>query len=246
MKKWFVLIWLLVGVALLSYHAGPGQQALAWKYAKAELQKAQELEESGHFEEAIEKLDDTMATLPTQDEPEEELQIARHKLQLSQLRNRFKLGHLAETLEGTMQLITDVEEVHGSHSEIAFEVREFLGRAYFQAQVALRLESAEEEVWIRFWELSRQNYRFLAENTEGRRNKTDRKNLEVVIKSFNEEILVPPVAAEGADTSGLAELLEEVPPTEEEGEALQPNDARPRDAPEDFPELEEMELDLGS
>ena len=247
MKKWLVLIWLLVGVGLLSYQAGPGQEALAWKYAKLRLKEAKEFQESGHYDEAIEKITESISTLPTPEEPEEDLLIARNKLRLAQLQNTFQLGKLAETLEGLILLVEEVEKEHGAQSEIAFEVREFLGRVYYHAMVALRLEAAEEAVWVRCFELARQNYRFLAENTKGSRNKVDRKNLEVVIKSFNEEILeLAAAASASADTTGLAELLEEAPEAEVEAEVLQPNDARPRDAPEDFPDLQEWEFDLGS
>ena len=43
-KKWFVLVWLLVPVALISYHFGPGQEALAWREADAHRNEARELE----------------------------------------------------------------------------------------------------------------------------------------------------------------------------------------------------------
>ena len=48
MKKWLILIWLLIPVALVSYHFGPGQAALAYRQAQAQLADAQKLEQDGH------------------------------------------------------------------------------------------------------------------------------------------------------------------------------------------------------
>ena len=53
LKKYLVLVWLLVPVALLSYHFGPGQQALAWQEAHAYRNAALEAEQQGHWEQAI-------------------------------------------------------------------------------------------------------------------------------------------------------------------------------------------------
>ena len=50
MKKWLVLVWLLAPVALLSYHYGPGQQAVAWQAARRHYERALRLEADGRFE----------------------------------------------------------------------------------------------------------------------------------------------------------------------------------------------------
>src|SRR5690606_15222809 len=64
MKKWLILLWLLIPVALLSYHFGPGQDALAFRQAQEHLLKAQEFEQAGHYEEAIEAYAESQAALP--------------------------------------------------------------------------------------------------------------------------------------------------------------------------------------
>lgn len=254
MKKWLILVWLLVPVALLSYHYGPGQDALAFRQAQEHLNTAKHLEQAGHYEEAIESYSESMATLPVSDEPSEDVAVARDQLRLAQIRGRFQLGHLAETIESLNVLVADVEREHGRQSALAYDVRDFLGRVHFQAMVALRLESAEEEVWLRHWELARQNFRFLAENTSGSRNDLDRQNLEVVIKSFNNP--PPPTAAAAAasatTTAGLNAVLTTPPPppptTPPNGIGGPPTtpDARPRQPTPEQPEPVANEFDLGS
>jgi tetratricopeptide (TPR) repeat protein len=181
-RKWLVLGWLMIPVALLSYHFGPGQDALAFRQAQEQLAEAQQLEATGQYEEAIEAYAETLATLPAASEHDVDVATARDQLRLAQIRGHFQLGRLAETIESLNVLIADVERQHGPRSPVSYDVRDFPGRVHFQAMVALRLESAEHDVWRRHWELSRQNFRFLAENTTGNRNRLDRQNLEVVIK----------------------------------------------------------------
>ncbi|QDU92853.1 hypothetical protein [Lignipirellula cremea] len=250
MKRWLLLLWLLVPVALLSYHFGPGQAALAYRQSQQNFQLAQELEETGHFDEAIDQYGEALSSLPATTEP---AAVARDQIRLAQVRVRFQQGRLAETLSSLGVLVEEIEQTHGADSALAYETRDFLGRVHYQAMAALRLESAEKEVWLRHWELSRQNYRYLAEHTPGGRNDRDRRNLEVVIKSFNDP--VPPTAASAAgggfDTAGLTDVITPPPPDAPIAPGFGPPpptviDARPREPTPESPAPELNEFDLGS
>ena len=244
MRRWLILLWLLIPVALLSYHYGPGQDAIALAESREHYQRAIRYRAQGHYEEAIQSYGDSLSKLPADQRQTSALQ---HQLRLGQLQTQFEQGRLAECLSGLALLLSDVDRDLGNESKLAFEVRESLGRAHYQAMLALRLEAAEEDVWMRHWELSRQNYRFLAEHTPSSRNLTDRKNLEVVIKSFDQP--VPPVAAAGGGASVSTAGLEAVQPTQNAAPGAGPpivSDARPRQAPEDVPEPNVSEFDLGS
>lgn len=248
MKKWLILAWLLIPVALVSYHFGPGQAALAYRQAQTHLANAQKLEQDGHFEEAIDRYGETLAALPESDEPPPAVALRRDQLRLAQIRARFQLGRLAETLDSLNVLIEDIERDHGADSALADDARDLLGRVHFQAMVALRLESAEEAVWKKHWELARQNFRFLAEHTTGRRNQLDRRNLEAVIKSFNlpPDTLAAPTAT-ATTTAGLAKT--KTAPTNAAAAGGPPTkaDARPRpQPPQRTPPPPPDEFDLGS
>jgi hypothetical protein len=249
MKKWLILIWLLIPVALVSYHFGPGQAALAYRQAQAQLADAQKLEQDGHFEEASDRYGETLAALPHSDEPSPDLAVRREQLRLAQVRARFQLGRLAETLDSLNVLIEEIEREHGANSDLANDARDLLGRVHYQAMVALRLESAEEAVWKKHWELARQNFRFLAEHTTGRRNQLDRRNLEVVIKSFDlpQEAFAAP--AGGATTTAGLVSNKPPPPNAAANGGGPPSkaDARPRpEAPPNKRPPPPDEFDLGS
>lgn len=212
MKKWLVLVWLLVPVALVSYHFGPGQEALAWREADEYRHAALDLERDGNWEQAVDAYQQSLNSLPPFGDDDQASVLSRDQLRLAQIRTRFQLGKLEETIANLRAFADEVEAAHGLASSIALESRELLGRVHFQAMVALRLESAEEAVWKKQWELARQNYRFLAEHSPRTRNGVDRKNLEVVIKSADlpPDAFPPPPAGGGG--GGAATAFSTIPP----------------------------------
>lgn len=89
MKKWLILAWLLILVALVSYHFGRGQAAFAYRQLQTHLADAQKLEQDGHFDEAIDRYGETLAALPESDEPPPDLALRRDQLRLAQIRSQL-------------------------------------------------------------------------------------------------------------------------------------------------------------
>jgi hypothetical protein len=250
LKRWLVLLWLLVPVGLISYHFGPGQRELAWREAAALRTDALRHERDQHWEQAIAAYGEALHAVPAQADDASAGALARDQLRLAQIRAAFQLGKLDETLVDTQQFVKDVEATHGQNSPLAYDARDFWGRVHYQAMIALRLESAEKQVWMKHWELSRQNFRFLAEHSPPSRNHLDRKNLEVVIKSANLPTPPPPPAGGGGGGGGAAALTfvppppTQTPPTA--GAGVAPPDSRPRAATQNLSEVTPPEFELGS
>jgi hypothetical protein len=247
-KKWLILIWLLVPVALVSYHYGPGQRELAWREAAAFRAEAAVHEKNQHWEQAVAAYGKAVSAVPTFADDANAATLARDQLRLAQLRAAFQLGKLDDTLTDTRQFVEYVEATHGADSQLAFDARDFLGRVHYQAMIALRLESAEKQVWMKHWELSRQNFRFLAEHTHANRNDWDRKNLEVVIKSANLPTPPPPPAGGGGGGGG-AVAVTFTPPTQAPpatGAGVAPPDNRPRAPTLNSSEVTPPEFERGS
>lgn len=249
-KKWLVVLWLLVPVALLSYHFGPGQQELAWREAAEARAAAVGFEKNQHWEPAIEEYAKAANAVPSLGNDGSSAALARDQLRLAQIRAAFQLGKLEDTLTDLGQFVEQVEATHGPTSPLGFDARDFLGRVHYQAMIALRLESAEEQVWMKQWELSRQNFRFLAEHTPPSRNALDRKNLEVVIKSANLPPLPPPPASGGGGGGGAAAPTLFTPPPPNapptSGTTTAPPDQRPRAPTLNNSEVTPPEFELGS
>jgi len=246
MKKWFVLVWLLVPVGLLSYHFGPGQEARGWSESRLHVSQAKKLESEGHWEEAIAAYQQALTVLPASDETDGDEALARDQLRLSQINARFELGHLQEAIDELRLLATEVDGRYDSDSPVALDVRDLLGRVHFRAMVALRLESAEEAVWKRQWELSRQNYRHLAEHSTGPRNRIDRQNLEAVIKSANlPEIAFATPTSINAVTTGLTTKKAKVK-ANANGPPQKTADARALVTPQKQKKVDPPEFELGN
>src|SRR6185437_4363381 len=107
-KKWLVLLWLLAPVALVSYHFGPGQKALAWREAQRHLDEARQYETQGHWEEAVDAYGRALNALPADADPSREEEAARGKLRLAQIRAGFELGQLVESVDALRGLSEDV------------------------------------------------------------------------------------------------------------------------------------------
>lgn len=249
LKKWLVLVWLLVPVGLLSYHYGPGRQALAWQEAASLRTQARAAETEGHWEKAVASYGQAVGAVPTSDVSTGEVDasdaaFARDQLRLAQLRSSFQLGDLATSLADMEQFVKQVEATHGLDSPVTFDARDLLGRIHYQAMVALRLESAEKEVWMRHWELSRQNFRFLAEHSPKSRNLSDRKNLEVVIKSAN--LPTPPVPSGGGGGGGAALQASKSPTPPTSGTGVAPPDQRRLNPTNSISEVNPPEFELGN
>jgi hypothetical protein len=246
-KKWFVLVWLLVPVGLLSYHFGPGQRELAWREAAALRAEAAGHEKEQHWEQAIAAYGKAMNAVPAVGDNASAATLARDQLRLAQIRAAFQLGKLDTTLTDTRQFVEQVEATHGPESHLAYDARDFLGRVHYQAMIALRLESAEKQVWMKHWELSRQNFRFLAEHSGGKRNELDRQNLEVVIKSAN--LPPPPVPPTSSTATAASATTTFTPPTQAPPTTAvntAPPDNRPRAPTLNNAEVTPPEFELGS
>lgn len=248
LKRWLIVIWLLVPVGLVSYHFGPGQRELAWREAAALRAEAEKHERNQHWEQAIAAFGQAVSAVPATSDEASGATLARDQLRLAQLKAAFQLGKLDDTLTDTRQFIEHVEATHGPQSQLAFDARDFLGRVHYQAMIALRLESAEKEVWMKQWELSRQNFRFLAEHSGADRNQLDRQNLEVVIKSANLPTPPPPPAG-GGGGGGAATIATFTPPTQTPpttGAGVAPPDQRPRAPTLNNSEITPPEFEKGS
>lgn len=248
LKRWLIAIWLLVPVGLVSYHFGPGQRELAWREAAALRAAAEKHERNQHWEQAIAAYGQAVSAVPTTGDDASGATLARDQLRLAQLKAAFQLGKLDDTLTDTRQFVEHIEATHGPDSQLAFDARDFLGRVHYQAMIALRLESAEKEVWMKQWELSRQNFRFLAEHSGAQRNQLDRQNLEVVIKSANLPTPPPPPAG-GGGGGGAAAAVTFTPPTQSPpttGAGVAQPDSRPRAPTLNNSELTPPEFEKGS
>lgn len=177
-KKLLLSLWLVLPVALLAYHYGPGREGMARDQVAELLVKSKAAESTGDWTRAVKLYDDALALLPHSDTD------TRGHIRLARAEARIPIGELPEAMQDFETLLDDVTVAEGN-SPLALEVRESLASSQYYAAWLMRLEGADRQEWTIPADQARQNYRMLAEvsGKAGDARLTDReKNLEATIR----------------------------------------------------------------
>jgi hypothetical protein len=175
-KKILLAVWLLLPVALLAYHYGPGQARLAQDRAALKISEAKAFEAKEDWASAYRVWGEALAGTPA-DQKEAQFQI-----RLSQSRARVQMGGIPEAMEDMSTLLDEVVAANGKKT-LQEEIRGSLASSQYYVAWLMRLEGAEGEEWMPRAESARQNFRLLAENTKGTEIAASyEKNLEAVIR----------------------------------------------------------------
>lgn len=175
-KKILFALWLLVPVAMLAYHFGPGQVRLGTERAARAIAEARALEAAEAWPEAVQAWADALAATPADEK------LARFQLRLAHANARIYAGELPEAMEDMETLLT---ETHAAKVDAAFqrEVRGSLGSARYYTAWLMRLEGAATDEWLVQSESARQHFRLLAEETKTTSQAAGfEKNLEATVR----------------------------------------------------------------
>lgn len=159
-KKLFLTLWLLSPVALLAFHYGPGQLALARDEAAKLVATATERENAEDWSGAASAYAEAIAKLPAEE------QRARWQLRLAQSKARMHAGELPEAIGDMEGLLAEMSKAGAPPRQLA-EVRAELGSAEYYAGWLMRLEGAATEEWMIEVENARQHFRLLSEQNLG-------------------------------------------------------------------------------
>jgi len=158
MKKWFLLLWILVPLPVLVWHFGAGQQWLARDRAHALLGDARAAESKKAwaeaevlYKQAADEVKDSEAALKTQ-------------LDIALARTRYRQGGAVDSIDLIDRVISD-KRFASQPERLQREARELAGRIHYYAAWVMRLEGAQRDLWMEEAELSRQNFRLLSEQT---------------------------------------------------------------------------------
>ena len=160
MKRYLALFWLLLPLPLVVLHFSHGQQWLAADRARDHVAVAEAAERAGDWKAADEAWQEA-ARLVGENETELKLRI-----ELSQIRTRFRMGEAVEAIDRSEALLND-PRISSMPAGFQDEARELAGRIHYYAAWVMRLEGADRELWMEEAELSRQSYRMLIEHPAG-------------------------------------------------------------------------------
>jgi hypothetical protein len=163
MRKYFVLLWLLCPVAVLTYHFNYGQAELAREQARERLVHIRGLEQAKEpdWESILAEYDKVAAQLPPTDHPR-----ARHQVRLAKAKARLEMLDIAGALADLTQLLAESAAASGEDAPTTRAIRETQGKAFYYATSLLRASGATEDEWRPYAERTRQVFRYLAEHQD--------------------------------------------------------------------------------
>lgn len=202
MKRWLLLLWLLVPLPVFVWHYGPGQKWLARDQANSLIHQAETAEAKkswpeaeSHYRAASDKVGGSDPRLRTQ-------------LDLALVRMRYRQGGAVEAMDMVDKVISD-PRFSSQPEPLQREARELAGRIHYHAAWVMRLEGAQRDLWMEEAELARQNFRMLAEDnlTRGYTNYSQLQmtNLETAVRLQRmslTELMAKPLPEEGQGMSG--------------------------------------------
>lgn len=186
MRSILLVGWLLLPVGAWAFHEGPGQDLQALESTDVVVQAAHDAAQAGKWKEAVRKYEDALGKLP-KDVDAYDKRIAQ-RLQLELNKARMQASALPEARE---ELETMVEQMVGDEAvdpQLLRETRQALARSQFYMTWLMRLEGLAREEWEPEIEAARQNYRLLAEQTDGKEAAAHRGDLEAAIRLGRLEI----------------------------------------------------------
>ncbi|HEX5222881.1 MAG TPA: hypothetical protein VFZ59_25215 [Verrucomicrobiae bacterium] len=175
-KKILFTVWLLVPVALLAYHFGPGQTRLSAERAAQKIAEARQLEVMEQWDAATQAWADALAATPANKTAQ------RLQIQLAHANARIYTGELPEAMDEMEKLLTEAQATKAGPN-LQREIRSSLASSRYYAAWLMRLEGGTTEEWLKQAESARQHFRLLAEESKGATLASNfEKNLEATIR----------------------------------------------------------------
>ena len=169
MRLTLLFMWLLLPVAAVAYHYGPGQQRLVLDEAAGLLRTAEQHAEAGQWGEAVAQYEEALGLLPS--EKTHEIRRVRLERDKAQLLAR----QLPEAHADLKSLVDEMQADQQADEELLAEARSSLASSQYYMTWLMRLEGLPRDVWEPEIESARQTYRFLAERAEETEDATSTK-----------------------------------------------------------------------
>lgn len=160
MRTLFLTAWLLLPLAAIAYHYGPGRQQLLVDdvgrllvLAEGQVAAGHQREAIGLYRQALERMPETMVHRQRQ-----------VRLELARLEMTSQM--LPEAYLGLTSLVDEVHEDPQADPQFTRQAEAALANAQYYLTWLLRLEGAPQEVWEPEIEAARQTFRELAETAQ--------------------------------------------------------------------------------
>ena len=178
LKRLVLFAWLLVPIAVIALHFGPGQDHLGRDKAGFLTGAAEAAAMRSDWQEAEVLLNRALHALP------EDAHYDRRRLEIAHAKARIYSGDMIAGQEQLQNLIEEMEQAPVVEADLMAAARHELATASYHAAWIMRLEGASADEWKPETTRARQQFRLLAE--EAAEDDADResfaKNVEATIK----------------------------------------------------------------
>lgn len=160
MKKFVLLLWLLLPVLVGAYHLGPGQKRMTVDRAGQAASLGDRMVEQEEWVQAVAQYDLALELLP-----EDRLEDAR-SLRLAKAKAQMFAAQLPAARQDLQALVDEMAEVDNVDRQLLNDARESLANSQYYITWLMRLEGQPRDTWEPEIESSRQIYKLLAEEAD--------------------------------------------------------------------------------
>lgn len=180
MRKFVLLVWLLLPVLVGFYHAGPGQERALLDDVNRKLSQADRQAANEQWSVAEMKYEEALAMLPS-DRIEEARRIRLERAKTQMLNKKLPIAH-----QELKALVDELKDDPTADQQLLTESRAALANSQYYMTWLMRLEGQPKDRWEPEIEASRQTFRMLAEQAKDSGNelfvKKNREDLESAIR----------------------------------------------------------------
>lgn len=160
MRRFFLLVWLLVPVVAGAYHFGPGQRQLQLDDVSLVVAEAEAAVKAERWDKAVAKYEEAMSRLP------EGMTEESQRLRLERNKARMLAKQLPEAHTDLKNMLTELVADESVDKTLLAETRAALANSQYYMTWLMRMEGAGRDEWLPEIEAARQAFRLLAENAE--------------------------------------------------------------------------------
>lgn len=152
--------WLLVPVAAVAYHMGPGQEQKALDEVAKHLRAAESAAAESDYSGAIDEYNGALKALP------EGRAAEGRKIRLEKAKAQMLARQLPEAHSDLKVLVDELSGDAAADSKLLADARSTLANSQYYMTWLMRLEGLGRDAWEPEAEASRQTYKLLAEQAE--------------------------------------------------------------------------------
>ena len=180
MRAILILLWLLLPLAGLAYHFGPGIDRQARDAAARAVAAAEQRLAAADAPGAVRAFDEALAALPAADV------ATSRRLRIERAKARIEAAQLAQASQELDSLVDELQTDPVADESLVDDARDALATSDFYVAWLKRLEGMARDEWEPHAEAARQAWRLLADKAEAQGDATSRerhaKDLEAVIR----------------------------------------------------------------